>query len=316
MSNLLDSRQLLNFVTLAQTGSFTETARQLNLTQSAISHSLKALEGDLGQKLFMRVGRRLHLTEQGELFRQESQEILRRMRQTRERVSKHGQWDSGYLRVGLSAMLCQFLLPQVLREFRQCFPECALQTVVADSPECLRGLLDNRLDLALVLREDEMTKDLTLTDLMEDDLNLVLSPTHPWANERSLPLVSFSQQTIIFYNRSSTTHLILTGALRREGLRWSNSIEVGSLEAIKELVRCGQGITFLAPWVVAEDVKRGRLVERTIPRFKARRSWCFAYAKGRRVSMFEETFMGLCLEARESLFNRNRVLFTTPPLNK
>ncbi|MDG2170127.1 MAG: LysR family transcriptional regulator, partial [Opitutales bacterium] len=68
MTTPLDSRQLLAFTTLANTGSFTETAKQLFLTQSAISHSIKGLESDLKCKLFARVGKRTHLTEAGEQF--------------------------------------------------------------------------------------------------------------------------------------------------------------------------------------------------------------------------------------------------------
>ena len=98
MNETLDSRQLLAFSTLVQTGSFTETARLLNLTQSAISHSIKNLESDLHCQLVTRTGRRIHITEEGKDLFDDAQVIINQMHEARSRLQDRANWGKGRLR--------------------------------------------------------------------------------------------------------------------------------------------------------------------------------------------------------------------------
>ena len=99
MNAPLDSRQLRAFVTLARTGSFTQTARELHLTQSAISHSMKALESDVGCRLLDRLGKKVALTQAGEQLLQHAQKILSEMDTARASLGKLGKWGRGRLRL-------------------------------------------------------------------------------------------------------------------------------------------------------------------------------------------------------------------------
>ena len=130
MKTLLDSRQLRAFCVLARTGSFTETARELHLTQSGISHSMKALEGDVGCRLLDRLGKKVLLTQAGEQLLQHAQKILQEMESAREMLGRLGKWGRGRLRLGASTTACQHLIPTVLRESRSspalhCSTACA-----------------------------------------------------------------------------------------------------------------------------------------------------------------------------------------------
>jgi len=130
MKTPLDSRQLRAFCVLARTGSFTETARELHLTQSGISHSMKALEGDVGCRLLDRLGKKVLLTQAGEQLLQHAQKILQEMESAREMLGRLGKWGRGRLRLGASTTACQHLIPTVLRESRSspalhCSTACA-----------------------------------------------------------------------------------------------------------------------------------------------------------------------------------------------
>src|SRR5215469_1479552 len=151
MNPPLDIRQLRAFVSLAQTGSFTRTARQLHLSQSAISHSIKALETDVQCRLLDRVGRSVMLTPAGEQLLGHAQRILREMEEARERLKEAGKWGRGRLRIGASPTSCQYLLPKVLREFKESFPQCLIQIEPGDTPVALDLLENHRIDLALAL---------------------------------------------------------------------------------------------------------------------------------------------------------------------
>ena len=127
--NPLDSRQLRAFITLARTGSFTAAAKELHLTQSAVSHAMKALEADVGCRLLDRMGKKVLLTQAGEQFLERAGKIFAEMSEARAELEALGEWGNGRLRIGASAAACQYVLPRVLREFKRKFPKCRLQIV-------------------------------------------------------------------------------------------------------------------------------------------------------------------------------------------
>src|SRR5215831_4155590 len=147
----LDSRQVRAFSVLARTGSFTQTARELHITQSAISHSIKALERDVGCRLLDRLGKKVVLTQAGEQLLQHATKILVEMENARESLGHLGKWGRGRLRIGASTTACQHIIPPVLREFKESFPEHVISIEPNDTRGMVTSLLQRRIDLALSL---------------------------------------------------------------------------------------------------------------------------------------------------------------------
>src|SRR5437899_9999862 len=145
MKNPLDSRQLRAFCALARTGSFTQAARELHLTQSGISHSMKALERDIGCRLLDRLGKKVVLTQAGEQLLQHATKILQEMENARESLAHLGKWGRGRLRLGASTTACQHVLPAVLREFKQSFPEHNITIEPGDTRGLVASLLRQRI---------------------------------------------------------------------------------------------------------------------------------------------------------------------------
>src|SRR5688572_1074913 len=125
MSQPLDSRQLRAFSILARTGSFTATAQELHLSQSAISHAMKALEQEIGCRLLDRMGKTVVLNQAGEQLLVHVEKVLHEMATARAELGRLGKWGSSRLRIGASTTACQHVLPAVLREFKESFPACA-----------------------------------------------------------------------------------------------------------------------------------------------------------------------------------------------
>ena len=111
-------RQMRVFVAVARHLSFTRAARELHLTQSGVSHSMKALEGDVGCRLLDRLGKKVILTQAGEQLLHHATKILQEMENARESLAHLGKWGRGRLRLGASTTVCQYLIPPVLREFK------------------------------------------------------------------------------------------------------------------------------------------------------------------------------------------------------
>ena len=122
MSQPLDTRQLRAFVTLARTGSFTLTARELHLSQSAVSHSMKALEREVGCRLLDKLGKKAVLTQAGEQLLVRATTIIAEMAAARAELGRLGKWGQSRLRLGASTTACQHILPGVLRKFKDRFP--------------------------------------------------------------------------------------------------------------------------------------------------------------------------------------------------
>src|SRR5215510_8500791 len=180
MKSPLDSRQLRAFSVLARTGSFTQTARELHLTQSGVSHSMKSLERYVGCRLLSRLGKKFVLTQAGEQLLHHATRIMQEMETARESLGHLGKWGRGRLRLGASTTACQHLIPPVLREFKESFPEHVITIEAGDTPELVNSLLRHRIDLALALESEKETQ-IEFHPLFTDELHFIVGALHPWA---------------------------------------------------------------------------------------------------------------------------------------
>jgi len=285
MKEPLDSRQLRAFRVLARTGSFTQTARELHLTQSGISHSMKALEREAGCRLLDRLGKKVVLTQAGEQLLQHTEKILAEMEAARDSLGALGKWGRGRLRLGASTTACQHLIPPVLREFKESFPEHAISLEPGDTPELVTALLKQRIDLALSLEVDGEPQ-LEFHPLFSDELHFIVSPMHPWARASKVEREEIPRQNYILYSKRSVTFRLIENYFHREEMVLKSVLEVGSMEATKEI----------------ED---GSLLALPLGRKKLSRRWGIIHWRGKRLNLAEETFIGLCESACATLRLKN-----------
>src|SRR5215472_15401248 len=170
MNAPLDSRQVRMFCVLARTGSFTQAARELHLTQSGVSHSMKALERDVGCRLLDRLGKKIVLTQAGEQLLHHATKILQEMENARESLAHLGKWGRGRLRLGATITACQHMIPSVMREFKESFPDHVITIEPGDTPILIAALLRQRVDLALSL-EPNNEPQLEFHPLFTDELH-------------------------------------------------------------------------------------------------------------------------------------------------
>jgi DNA-binding transcriptional LysR family regulator len=305
--SLLDGRQLRAFVVLARCGSFTDAARQLFLSQSAVSHAMKALETRVGCRLFDRAGKNATLTQAGEQLLLHAERILAEMAKAQSELARLNKWGQTRLRIGASATVCQYVLPTVFREFRESFPDCTISIEPGDTPLAVELLQGHRIDLAFVL-EPWREERLAFVPLFEDELQFLVSPLHDWAKVGRVKESEISRQSYILYGKGSYTFQMIDEYFRTQNWILPTFIEFGSMEAIKEMVKVGLGISILAPWVAAEDIRQRRLVTLPLSSKKLVRKWGIAHARGRQLSLSEETFVGICRTVTENLETR----ITTP----
>lgn len=310
MNRPLDSRQLRAFATLAQTGSFTRAAKRLFLSQSAISHSMRGLEQDVGCRLLDRMGKKVVLTQAGEQLLHHTEKILLEMDAARTSLQELGKWGKGRLRLGASSTACQYILPSVLRQFKESFPQCQISIEPADTERTLELLYQHRIDLAVTL-EPKYEGTIEFLPLFTDELMFLVSPMHPWAVSGHVMRTEIPRQNYVLYKKASYTFRLVEEYFREEEMVLNTVIEFGSMEAIKELVKIGLGVGILAPWVAHQELSNGSLAALPLGRRKLKRNWGIVHIRGRRLSLAEETFIGLCRTATAELQQRGHVQYGT-----
>src|SRR6185503_15998530 len=292
----LDSRQVRAFCVLARTGSFSQTARELHVTQSGVSHSMKALERDVGCRLLDRLGKKVVLTQAGEQLLHHATKILQEMENAREALAHLGKWGRGRLRLGASTTACQHIIPPVMREFKESFPDHILTIEPGDTPELVTSLLRHKIDLALSL-EPANEPQLEFHPLFTDELHFIVAALHAWAKTRKVERTEIPQQSYILYAKNSVTFRLIEQYFRHEKMVLNTVIELGSMEATKELVKLGMGVSILAPWIARKEIEEGSLVALPLGRRKVQRRWGILHWRGKRLNLAEETFVGLCESA-------------------
>ena len=296
MSLPLDSRQLRAFSILARTGSFTLAAKQLFLSQSAVSHSMKALEQEVGCRLLDRMGKKVLLTQAGETLLHHAERILQEMNTARGALEQLGKWGRDRLRIGASSTACQYILPTVLRQFKEKYPQSFINIEPADTVDALELLNGNRVDLAIVL-EPKNEEQLDFHRLFSDELAFLVGASHSWAAHCQVVRSEIPKQNYVLYNKGSYTFRLIEQYFREEDMVLNTVIELGSMDAIKELVKLALGVSIIAPWIAARELQEKSVVALPLGRRKLKRNWGVVHRRNRRLTMAEETFVTLCKTA-------------------
>jgi DNA-binding transcriptional LysR family regulator len=292
MTNLIESRQIRAFMAVARRGSFTHGAKDVFLTQSAVSHAIKSMEADLSCHLFRRVGKHAVLTEAGDRLLQHCEEILQKMRDARADLSQLPGSGQVALRIGAPTTVCQHIVPGVLRSLQEQFPQSGLRIETGDNPQLLAQLLAGRVDLAIMV-EPERRPDLAFEPVFSDELHFLMPRSHAWVGLPEISAAHIEQTTLIVPNKTTRTHQLITGYLRARRIIMEKYIEPGSIESIKELVKNGLGVGVVAQWPIRAELQSGELVTRPLGKIPLARQWHAVHLRSRPLNETEGAFVRL-----------------------
>lgn len=293
ITDLLDTRQLLAFKTIVETGGFTRAARQLNLTQSALSHQIKTLETQLQTLVFKRVGKRVVLTQAGEILLRYTTPILRQLIEARQTLAELREPGHGRLRISCASYSCYQILPHVLREFRLVYPHVEIFVAADYTATAVQGLLNGEHDLAIFVLPPS-TKGLYVEQLCQDELVVIVDPSHPWARRQRVQWSDLATQVLITYNRASETFQEIQIELQERGVTVQETMEVRHGAAVMEMVKVGLGVALLPRWVARDDIRSGALKALPLGRVGLKRRWVVAHVRDAPLPEHDQTFIQLC----------------------
>ena len=305
MKSVLDSRQLLAARVLADTGSFTLAGLRLCLTQSAVSHAIKALEDEVGCRLFARTGKGVKVTPAGRHFLQHLDRIFEQMETARTLVSPRTAAGKDCLRVGVSTRAREFFLPVVSPAFQKEFPNRLIVLEPGDYRDGLDLLQSGLLDLCFSV-EPEAKQPLAFAPLFEDELRFIIAAGHPWARRGSPGPEDLARGMLVLHQTFNNTSRLLAEHFQRVGLTAPNTVELDEYQQIKSMVLTGQCVGVLPPWLVAPELESGAMVAVGIGHQPLVRHWGLAYDPMRKLVPIDLRFIELCRQAVPGILSRLR----------
>lgn len=300
MNDPIDSRQLQVFVVLAKRGSLRDAAAELFLTSSAISHSVRTLEENLGTKLFHRPGKFLELTAKGQYLLKEASAILEAMELVRCHLNSDDTTSRAPLRVAVGYNFLSCLFPEILREWQLCFPQGKILARAAERDACIELLNDDAVDAAILI-DPPVNQDYNIDLLFEDELRLVVAGGTALAQTEPITLRSLNNKTLLVSRMQSHTTKMILNEMRHHGLHFHECIEVGSTDAIYEMVKAGQGIAFQPEWALDRQIENRGVVAKVISGSRLLRRWAFLSRAGKHRNVMERTLLRLCRTFSENI---------------
>lgn len=255
--------QLQIFIAVAEREHLTQAAEAVRLTPSAVSSSIRSLEGFYGVELFHRVGRRIELTQAGRLFLPEAKAVVARAHAAAGMLNDIGHLRRGSLDIHASQTVASYWLPPYLAQFRAAYPGVDLEMVTANTQAVADAVLDGRADLGLVEGRIDHGA-LEMTSVARDTLVIVAAPSHDLANGRALTNADLAGLSWILRERGSGTRSEFEAALKATGLApeaLTVALTLPSNEAVLSAVRHGNAATAVSA-IAAEPLLSLRAVVR------------------------------------------------------
>jgi DNA-binding transcriptional LysR family regulator len=239
----METRFIQTFLTVAETGSVAEAARRMNITPSAVTQRVRALEGEVGQSLVQRSGQRMELTSFGAGILAQSRQMVRLAEDIRTVTDADG--TTGYLRIGVIQSALTGILPDVLVRLRGSHPGIELYLVPGSSGDLYAQLAEGELDLALIVQPHfTLPKSLEWKRLRSEAL-LFITPLGMGHMEMQTVL---KHEPFIRYDRNHWGGRAVDQYLRQARLRPKEHYELDSLEAIVVMVSRGLGVSIIPDW--------------------------------------------------------------------
>jgi DNA-binding transcriptional LysR family regulator len=283
--------QLRIFIAVAEKQHVTRAAGELNLTQSATSAAIAALEARYDIKLFDRIGRRIVLTQTGRDFLIEARAVLARAKAAAQVLNDLAGLKRGSLAIAASQTVANYWLPGRLQSFHAAYPGIDLHVTIANTEQVARTVLQGSADLGFVEGEVDDAL-LTAKKIDGDALVMVVGARHPWVGRKKIAPKDLLATAWVLREHGSGTRSMFEAALRQSGIKLSDlriALELPSNEAVRSAVESGDGATAISDLVVTPS-----LSAKTLHRVKfdlPRRSFYILRHKERHTSRIEQALL-------------------------
>ena len=285
-------KQLRAFVSVVKLGTLTRAAEALYVSQPTISLQLHALERELGATLLERRRRRINLTDAGEALYELARPLVEGWDTLdRDFQAKAKGLQAGRLVIAAGTSTIQYLLPELVRRYRERFPAVQLQLANVTGKDGMAMLRADEADFAVGSMLD-VPNDIAWAPVQHYDPMLIMPPDHPLATKDKITLEDLSPYGLILPPQRLSTYRLVDLVFQQRQVPYHVAIEVGGWDVIKEYVAMGMGISIVTG-ICITDADRGRLAVRNMKQFFPQRSYGVVMRKGKFLSAEARAFIDL-----------------------
>ena len=278
----MDLRQLEILQAIAETGSFTACGRKLHVSQSAISRQILLLEEELGEPLFLRVGRGVRMTPAAESLVQLGQRVFQDVRDTVESIADRTRELRGTLRLSGGMTVCMYVFPPLLKHLRRVHPHLDVRLTVATAGRSVEEIRGGRVDAGLLTLPVEES-DLVTVPVLREELLLAAPPGHPLARRRRVAPRDLAGQPFILFEAGSGTRRVIDHFFATENIEPTIVMDTENVEIIKAMVKTGMGVGIVPYQAVAREVRAGQFFCARIEGYELVRETGWVYPRANRV---------------------------------
>ncbi len=259
---MIDLQKIQTFLCAAETLSLSEAAKQLHLTQPAVSHQVKLLEQELGVKLFIRTNTGLKMTEAGELLLPWSRRLLHDVDDLSDMMSSTQEVFAGELRIMCSTCVGKYLLPQLAARFCLRYPNIKARILACGPERTTLRLLEGEAHLGVVSKEAD-DKGVESQEFFRDKIELIVPANHRWAKKPFIEPAELISEPLLLREEVSGTRWVMLTELSKFDISLEDLnifLEIGSVEGVLEAISNGYGVSFVSE-VASRNLKDlGRVV--------------------------------------------------------
>ena len=287
-------RQMRVFAAVAHNLSFTRAARELHLTQPAVSQQVKLLEEEVGLPLFEHIGRKVHLAPAGVELLRYTEQAMELLRQASESLSAMRGLKRGVLKLG-AVSTAKYFAPSLLSTFTPAYPEVTIKFAVGNREEIIQQLASNEIDLVIMGRPPRELETVA-EPFAKNPLVIIASPTHPLATRRRIKLSQLADEYFLIRESGSGTRASMERVFKERDVPFRVSMEVSSNETIKQAVMADMGLSFISAHTVGLELAAGKLVILDVVGLPIVRDWYVIHLRDKTLAPIPVAFRSFLLE--------------------
>ncbi|WEA46026.1 LysR family transcriptional regulator [Priestia aryabhattai] len=252
----MDFRQIRYFMEVATREHVTEAAHSLHVAQSSVSRQIVNLENELEVDLFIREGRRVHLTPVGKIFFERMKHAMNVIDDARREVKEYLDPEKGTIRITFPISLAAYTLPTVIYAFRLRYPEAKFQLKQALYQELIEGVIKGDFNLGLIGPLPFKEKKLQQKVLFTENIVALLPIHHRLAKESSVKLQELVDEPFVLLPEGFVFRDIVVNACQNLGFTPNVAFEGDDIDALKGLVSAGLGVTLMPEVTLVDSLPR------------------------------------------------------------
>lgn len=293
----MDFDQLETFLEVARHASFSRAAEKRFRTQPAISSQIRALEEEIGAKVFDRSGGKVSLTAPGKAFLKYAEQALEAKRAALTAVAEMERVPRGEIVVAANEASCLHVLPEVFAEFKKQYPKVSVSILRAESAKILEAVIDNTADFGVVA-VPVGDKRLTVVLIHRDELVAIVPARHALAKLKQVTVEEMAKYPLLVPKVGRTRDAI-EAMFDERRLRMNISMEMESSELLKRFVAADVGVGFIGRSTVQDDLKAGLLVALPVAEVSIRRDLGLVFRKDKALSRAALAFIDIAVKLKQ-----------------